>query len=235
MFTNRNLNNLTLIGGIAALINGFAYIVGIGLVFSYLSPIMDAETEEYVKFMVDHQTLMFVWHLLIYLVAGVSMVPLTLALHERLKHGSPSLMLITTAFGLIWVATVISSGMIIVNDLGIIADLYGKDPEQAVTVWLSLSAVEKGLGGVIELPGGLWILLVSWAALQSGRLPKVLNVTGLVIGAAGVLTVVPALYNGGYVFGIGAIAWFIGVGIVLLHSHYSAASSKPSGIASGID
>jgi len=216
MIMNRNLSNLTLMGGIAALVNGFAYIVGIGLVFSYLSPIMDAETEEYVKFIADHQTLMWIWHLLIYLIAGVTMVPLALALHERLKHGSPALMLIATAFGLIWVVTIISSGMIIINDLGIIADLHGKDPERAVTVWLSLSAVEEGLGGAIELPGGLWILLASWAALRSGSLPKALNVTGLVIGTAGVLTVVPQLYSGGYVFGIGAIAWFIGVGIVLL-------------------
>ncbi|WP_127529883.1 DUF4386 family protein [Paenibacillus kobensis] len=218
MLTTRSLNSLTLIGGIAALINAFAYIVGIGLVFTYLSPVMNAETEEYVKFIADHQTLMFVWHLLIYLIAGVTMVPLALALHERLKHGSPAGMMIATSFGLIWVVTVISSGMIIVNDLGVIADLYSEDPTRASTVWLSLSAVEEGLGGAIELPGGLWILLVSGAALRSDALPKTLNIIGIIIGTAGILTVVPALYSAGYVFGLGAIAWFIGAGIALLRS-----------------
>ncbi len=78
MLTNRSLKNLALSGGISALVNAFAYIVGIGLVFTYLSPIMEAEAEEYVKFIVEHQTLMLVWHLLIYLVAGVTMVPLAL-------------------------------------------------------------------------------------------------------------------------------------------------------------
>lgn len=226
MLTNRSLKNLALSGGMSALVNAFAYIVGIGLVFTYLSPIMEAEAEEYVKFIVEHQALMHVWHLLIYLVAGVAMVPLALALHERLKDGAPVLMRIATAFGLIWVVTVISSGMIIVNDLGIIAELYDKNPEQAHTVWLSLSAVEEGLGGALELPGGLWILLVSWAALLSGNLPKTLNVGGAVIGAAGIVTVVPALYSAGYVFGIGAILWFIGVGVVLLRSTALYSSSR---------
>ncbi|MFD0670099.1 DUF4386 family protein [Cohnella sp. GCM10027633] len=216
MLTNRSMNRLSQLGGIAALVNAFAYLVGIGLVVSYLSPIMDADPQEYVAFIADNEALMTVWHVLIYLVAGVAMVPMALALHERLKAESPVTMLIATAFGLVWVATVISSGMIIVNDVGVIAELHADNPEQASAVWLSLSAVEEGLGGAIELPGGLWILLVSWAARRSGRLPKTLNGLGIAIGASGILTVIPSLYGAGYVFGIGAIAWFIGVGIALL-------------------
>jgi hypothetical protein len=213
-----SMNNLQKMGGVAALINALAYIVGFGLVMAFLAPVMDAAPEQYVAFIANNQTLMFIWHIIIYLVAGVFMVPLTLALHERLKDGSPAWMQTATAFGLIWVATVIASGMIIINDLGIIADLYGKDPAQATTVWLTLSAVEEGLGGAIELPGGLWIFLVSWSALQSSRLPKALNYLGIVVGVAGIVTVVPTLNELGYVFGIGAIVWFIWVGIVLLFS-----------------
>jgi hypothetical protein len=80
------------------------------------------------------------------------------------------------------------------------------------------------LGGAIELPGGLWVLLASWVALRAGGLPKALNYLGLVIGVAGIITVVPALYEAGTVFGLGFIIWFAWVGIVLVRSSSSAAA-----------
>ncbi|MCL4262029.1 MAG: DUF4386 family protein [Anaerolineae bacterium] len=218
------MNNLQKMGGVGALVNATAYIVGLSLALTLLLPILNAEPGQYVAFLVENQTFMVVWHLIIYLVAGVFMVPLMLGLHERLQAGATGLMQIATAFGLIWAGLVIASGMLLVNNAGIIADLYGKDPAQATAVWLALSAVERGLGGAIELPGGLWILLVSWVALRVGGLPKVLNYLGIVIGLAGILTVVPALYEAGTVFGLGFILWFAGVGIVMVRDQTKVAA-----------
>ncbi|CAA9553455.1 MAG: hypothetical protein AVDCRST_MAG86-17 [uncultured Truepera sp.] len=216
------MSHLQRLGGVAALINAAAYIVGIGLALTLLAPVLDSSPEQYLTFLADNQTLLYLWHLIIYLVAGVFMVPLVLAVHERLKASSPALMQIATAFGLIWAVTIIGSGMIIVNNVGVVADLYGQDPAQAATVLAALSAVEEGLGGAVELPGGLWILLISWAALRTGGFPKLLSTLGLAIGAAGLLTVIPALYEAGTVFGLGFIAWFIWVGVVLLRGGSSA-------------
>lgn len=216
------MSHLQRLGGVAALINAAAYIVGIGLALTLLAPVLDSSPEQYLTFLADNQTLLYLWHLIIYLVAGIFMVPLVLAVHERLKASSPALMQIATAFGLIWAVTIIGSGMIIVNNVGVVADLYGQDPAQAATVLAALSAVEEGLGGAVELPGGLWILLISWAALRTGGFPKLLNTLGLAIGAAGLLTVIPALYEAGTVFGLGFIAWFIWVGVVLLRGGSSA-------------
>lgn len=215
------MNNLQKMGGVAALINAVAYMVGIGLAFTYLLPLINDNPEGYIGVIANNKTFLIIWHIMIYLVAGVFMVPLVLALHERLKHKLLAMMQITTTFGLIWVTTIISSGMIIINNLGIVKDLYVKDPDQAMTVWLALSAVEGGLGGSIELPGGLWILLVSLVALQSSGFPKLLNYLGVLIGLSGLLTVVPSFYEVGNVFGIGAIVWFIWVGIVLLRGDRS--------------
>jgi hypothetical protein len=79
--------------------------------------------------------------------------------------------------------------------------------------------VENGLGGGETIAGSLWILLVSWAALQAGGLPRALNYFGVVIGVAGMLsTVVPALEVVGIVFGLGFIVWFAWLGIVMLSS-----------------
>jgi Domain of unknown function (DUF4386) len=210
------VSNLHKMGGIAALVNAVAYLVGIGLVTTFLAPIMDAEPEQYVAFMANNQTLMFVWHLLIYVVAGVFMVPLALALHARLNDKAPALMQITTAFGLIWATTVICGGMVIINDLKVVTNLYNQDPTRATSVYLALSAVEEGLGGAIELPGGLWIILVSCIALASNRLPRFLNYLGILVGMAGIATLIPNLDNATYIFGLGAILWFVGLGIALM-------------------
>ncbi len=225
------MSYLQRLGGVAALVNAAAYTVGIGLALTLLAPVLDSSPEQYLTFLADNQTLLYLWHLIIYLVAGVSMVPLVLAVHERLQADSPALMQIATAFGLIWAVTVIGSGMIIVNNVGVVADLYGQNPAQAATVLAALSAVEDGLGGAVELPGGLWILLVSWAALRTGGFPKPLNALGLVIGVAGLLTVVPALYEAGTVFGLGFTAWFIGAGALLLRGGSGVPKPAPKPVA----
>lgn len=213
------MNNLQKMGGVAALINGIAYIVGFGMVFTLLAPILDAEPEQYLAFLVENQTLLYLWHLIIYIVAGVFMVPLVLAVHERLKDGEPVLSQMAAAIGLIWTGLVIASGMLFLKDIVVIAELYSKDSTQAVTIWPALTAVESALGGGIELPGGLWALLISWAALRTGSLPKALNYLGLVIGMAGILMLVPAFAEpGSAIFGLGFIAWFLWAGIVMVRN-----------------
>ena len=223
------MNDLQKMGGVTALIEAATYGAGLGLALTLLAPVLDADPDRYVAFLADNLTLMYIWHLFIYVVNGVFLVVLALALYERLKAGSPAVVQTATAFGLIWAALVIASGMLIINDAGVVADLYDKDPAQAATVWLALSAVEEGLGGAIELPGGIWILLVSWAALRAGGLTRALNYLGVVIGVAGILTVVPALDVLGAVFGLGFIVWFVWVGIVMLRSRPGAAYVKRPG------
>lgn len=223
------MNDLQKMGGVAALIDAVTYVVGFALAFTLLAPAWELDPNQYVAFLVDNQALLHIWHLIIYVINGVFLVVLVLALYERLKAGSPAMTQTATAFGLIWTATIIISGMLIINDLSVITDLYGKDPAQAVSVWLALDAVESGLGGAVELPGGLWVLLISWAALRTGGLPKALNYLGVVIGVSGIVTVIPALYEAGTIFGLGFIVWFMWVGIVMLRSSPSAAAYNRKG------
>ena len=212
-------------GGVAALIEAAAFVVGFALAATVLSAYTmgNPDPGESVAFLADNQTIVYVWTLIIYVVFGVFLVVLSLALHERLKAGSPATVRTATAFGLIWAGLVIASGMLIINDLGVVADLYSSDPAQAESVWLALNSVEEALGGAIELPGGLWVLLLSWAALRAGGLPRALSYLGVVIGVAGILTVVPALEALTAVFGLGFIVWFAWLGIVMLHG-----SAQPS-------
>ncbi len=90
--------------------------------------------------------------------------------------------------------------------------------------------MSEGLGGSGgELLGGLWVLLVSVAALRTRGLPRVLNWLGVAIGAAGVLSVVPALKDLAYGFGVLQIAWFVWLGIVMLRTASRPVASTTAG------
>jgi hypothetical protein len=126
---------------------------------------------------------------------------------------------------MIWATVIIASGMIFNSGMENVVDLYGKDPAQATTVWLAIDSVFDGLGGSNEVIGGIWILLVSWAALRAGQLPRVLNYLGVAIGVAGIISAVPALAELFiFIFALGQIVWFVWLGIVMLRGSQSAAA-----------
>ena len=218
------MKNLQKMGGIAALYEAAVYVLGMVfflLVVDYPSVI---DPVQKVALLVDNQAIMYIMYLLLYVVWAIFLVVLALALYERLKTGSPAIMQIATAIGLIWACVVIASGYVFNMGMDTVVDLYGKDPAQAATVWLAIESASEGLGGAKgEILGGLWMLLVSWAALRGGGLPRVLNYLGVVIGVAGLFSAVPALEMLALVFGLGQIVWFVWMGIVLLRSSPSAA------------
>jgi len=221
----KKMKNFKKMGGIAALYAGVAYIVG----FVFYLFVVDyngvVDPVQKVALLVDNQASMYTYMTLFVVVWGAFMVVLALSLYERLKAGSPAIMQTATALGLIWAGLVIASGMIFNIGMGNVVDLFGKDPAQAATVWVAIDSVFDGVGGGTEIVGGLWILLVSWAALRGGDLPKALNYLGVVISVAGILSLVPALGElGGMIFGLGQIVWFIWLGIVMLRSNSSTAA-----------
>ena len=117
----------------------------------------------------------------------------------------------------IWAALIIGSGNLMIHGFEEIADLYVKNPAQAETVYVTLKIVENGIVSANELTGGLWILLLSWAALQVGELSKALNYLGVAIGIAGLLTLIPPITETAQLFfGMSMIVWFAWAGIILL-------------------
>jgi len=92
--------------------------------------------------------------------------------------------------------------------------------------WQGIESVANGLGNQNgEILGGLWALLVSMAALRAGGLPKGLNILGLLVGAVGIISILPGLtelMTG--VFGLSQIIWFVWLGIVLLRGNPSRAA-----------
>jgi len=233
------MNERQKFGGIAALILAVTLVIGLGMFATLLSDYAtgDQEPGESVAFIADHYATMYVWNLIVMVAFGVLLVPVGLALHDRLKEGSGALSQVATALALIWAGLLIGAGMVTLVDLGTVADLADTDPGRAESVWISLDSVERGMGGTIEIVGGLWVLLISWAALRTGVFPKALNYIGIVISVSAFATIVPAFELVGAVFGLGLIVWLVWLGVIMYRSGPSAptetnvqsAVSSPSG------
>ncbi len=210
---------LTRTGGAAALLAAGTFFYGIVMFATtfadYAGP--DATPTASVDFLVGHQGALLAWYLGIFIVFGAALVPLGLALRTRLAQ-APILANSSMVFAGIWAALMFATGMI--SNIGIeaVADLAASEPDRAITVWSTLDTITNGLGGGNELVGGIWILLVSIAGLITAKLPRWLNVVGIITAVAGLVTVVPNFEAVEMVFGLGSIIWFVGVGITLLRN-----------------
>jgi hypothetical protein len=213
------MKTLQKMGGIAALYEAAAYIVGMIGFLTVVNVSGVADPVQKVALIAENLAFLYILHLIVYVLWGIFMVVLALALYERLKAGSPAIVQVATIFGIFWACVIIISGMIHNVGMQNVVDLYGIDPTQAGTVWLTIESVLGGLAGSNEALGGIWILLLSWAALRTGEFSRVLNYLGVVIGIAGVLSIIPALAEIFiYIFALGQIVWFIWLGISMLRS-----------------
>lgn len=205
------------LGGVAALAEAIVYVASFVFFGAFWHFPNDAAVIQKLAFLADNQILYSMVNLVMYIVFGMLLAVLVTALHQRMKDQAPVLSQIASIFGLIWVGLVIASGMIANIGLASVIKLSSNAPEQAWTVWLAINAIVEGLGGGNEVVGGLWVLLLSVAALKCKVLPNALNYCGLLIGFAGIATVYPVdvLTE---LFGLGQVLWFLGLGSVLLRN-----------------
>jgi len=209
------MNNLQKVGGFAALAQAIIY----EMAFVYFGAFFDfpraGNIAQKLSFLADNQLMLSVVNLVMYVAFGVMLAVLVLALHHRFKKRAMVLSQLAVVFGVIWVGLVIASGMIANIGLAAVIKLSVNEPDQAMTLWLTVNIIVEGLGGGNEVVGGLWLLLLSCAALKSNQFSKTLSYLGLFIGLAGIMTIHPAdvLTE---IFGIGQIVWFIWLGTNML-------------------
>lgn len=209
------MKNLQKMGGVAALLQATLYVsafIYFGAFWRYPSEGNDLQK---LAFLIENQSTIAIVNLFLYVVFGILLAVLVLALHERLNTLTNALSQTAAVFGVIWVGLVIASGMIANVGLSTVAALSAQSPEQAWLVWLAVDTVAEGIGGGNEIVGGLWVLLVSIAALKSHTLSKNLNYLGVFVGLSGILTVYPAEILTA-IFGLSQIFWFIWLGLKLL-------------------
>jgi len=227
------MNGLQKMGAVAALAMAATWVVAFAVLLGVLTPAgffdEGVTALERARIITDNQALASIAYLIPYVAFGILLVVLALALHDLLKAGAPAVAQIATAIGLIWAGLVIASGMVAILGIRVVGELYGTDAAQAGAVWAPVETVVGGLGGAAgEILGGVWLVLIGWAALRARELPSALSFLGIVLGVAGILTVVPTLEPASYLYGLGLIVWFVWLGIVMLRTSRRRASRTPA-------
>lgn len=208
-------------GGVAALGAAATYIYGFTMLMTDMAGtgygMSDGDPAKMVEYIVSETALMTWWNMVIYVANGFLVALLAIVLAELFKPHTPALASCVKTFGALWATLVVGAGMVANVGNEIVVAQFASDPESAILMWQVFSGVENGLGGGNEIAGSIWALVIAFAIFQSSQLPRALGVFSLVIGVAGLLTVVPMLNDiAGSIFGLGYIAWFIWVGIVMV-------------------
>jgi hypothetical protein len=206
-------------GGLSALYLALAYLVAMPYFLIAVDYPGVTNPAEKVALLADHQGSMSAIYLITYVIFGIVLAVLSLALYRRMKDGAPAMMQAATAVGLIWAFVLVASGLVFNYGMETVAALYDTNPLQAIAAWQAIEPVTEGLGGAGgEILGGLWVLLVSWTALRTGGLPRTLGWLGVAIGLVGIVSLIPALRDAGMVFGMLQIVWLAWTGIVMLRT-----------------
>ena len=221
------------IGGSAALLCAATYIFGFVLLVTVFAEsgygTSAIKAVDVVRFTADNQGLLILWSTVIYVINAIALAVLVVALSHRIKTTSPSWSTLTLAFGLVWTTLVLGAGMIANVTTERVAILAQTDFDLAVQAWEVLHIVELGLGGGNEIAGGGWIFCVSLAGLLHRAFGRIVIGLGLLTGLGGILTILPPLGDvAGAVFGLGAIAWFIAIGLAMVFKPVAASATAPA-------
>lgn len=209
------MSYLQKIGGIAALSEAVIYVSAFVFFGVYWDFPVDADSMKKLAFLSENQTIFSIVNLVMYVLFGILLAVLVLAVHERLKINAPNLSKVASIYGVIWVGLVIASGMISNIGLAAALELSTTNSEQAILVWSIISTIVEGIGGGNEVVGGLWVLLLSIAAYRCNEFSKAFNFLGFFVGIVGILTIYPAEVLTA-IFGITQIVWFSWLGVVML-------------------
>jgi hypothetical protein len=212
------------VGGVAALYIALALFAAMPYFLLVVNYQGARSVAEQVALLVANYASMYAMYLVGYVFYGIALGVLAFALYDRLQVHAPATMRFATAVGLLWSVALVTSGMVWNYGMTTIVALAKTDPTRAGVVWQSVEPVSSALGGAGgEILGGLWILLVSVVVVRSGALPKLLGSFGVVIGVAGLSSVVPPLHDAAIVFGLMLIAWLVWLGAALVTTKATAA------------
>ncbi len=205
------------IGGLAALLEAIIYITLFIVFGAYLKlPATDAAVTEQILFLRENYLILVSTNILGYVIFGIVLSVLTLALYHRLKPHAQIMAQISAVYGFIWVAIIIASGMI--SNVGLDQTLANTDADKAWALWSFVGVIAEGLGGGNEIVGGVWVLLLSFAGIKDPNFSKPVIWLGFLVGTAGVLTIYPVEVIK-IVFGLSQIVWFVWLGVYLLRKN----------------
>lgn len=209
------MNKLQKLGGAAAITEAAIYVFAF-IIFGAVinNPAAGADPSEILVHLTNNQLLLTITNLIIYVLFGIVLSVLVLAIYERTKAQHITSRL-AAVFGFIWVTIIIATGMTANIGLSAVIKTGIANPDQAMTLWKMVNVMVEALGGGNEIVGALWVILLSIAGLKSSTLPKTLVYFGILVGSFGILTIFPTdIFEA--LFGIAQIIWFAWIGIIMV-------------------
>ncbi|OED44430.1 hypothetical protein AB833_01635 [Chromatiales bacterium (ex Bugula neritina AB1)] len=200
--------------GIASIALALIYLVGFVYFGGFWTYPATGSIDEKISYLNNNQLSYTLVYLTIYVVFGVVLAVLVAGVHDVLDAAKNKVMLVSSMFGVIWVGMVIAAGMIGTMGLDIVLNVALNDPVNAINIWQVVALITQSIGGGNELVGGLWVLLLSIAALRNHSFTKPLNYLGCLVGLTGISTVYPADVLT-MVFGLSQIVWFVWLGVAM--------------------
>lgn len=211
------MKNLQKMGGVAAIALTLIYLIGMVVNFTFLDTSSLRDPVELVSFLAGWEGVLYASTTLLYVVFAVVLAVLTLALYNKFTGKEKIGAQLIGIFGVIWSCLLFGSGMVYNVGVGMAIDLLQTEPESAAHLYRAVNAMHIGLGGGNEIPGALWTLAISVTAMRLGYFGKVANIMGIVIGVAGLLTIVPDIFMiAVMIFALGQMVWWIIIGIHMI-------------------
>jgi len=209
------MNNLQKVAGVSAIFEALIYIVAFVYFGAFWAYPSEGTASEKMAYLAENQFVFSMIYFLMYAVFGIFLAVLVVGLYEKLKLTNDPIVKVGSIFGVVWVVLVIASGMLANIGLSHAINLMDLSAEKAFDMWRIISVLIESLGGGNELVGGLWVLLISLAALKANEFPRGLNYLGLIVGVSGIATIYPDIVFT-EIFGITQIIWFFWLGISML-------------------
>lgn len=213
------MNNLQKAAGVSAILEALIYVTAFVYFGAFWTYPFDGTASEKMAYLAENQFVFSAIYFLMYVLFGVLLAVLVVGLYEKLKLTNEPLVKMGSVFGVVWVVLVIASGMLANIGLSSAINLMASSPEKAFDMWHTISVLIESLGGGNELVGGLWVLLISIAALNAGEFSRGMNSVGIIVGISGIATIYPdEIFT--EIFGLTQIVWFIWLGIAMLRQNY---------------
>lgn len=159
----------------------------------------------------ENYTGLYAVYFVVYAAFGFALVPMTVGFYEQQKIQQPNLAKATAIFGILWVALVVATSFVYTVGMTHSIKLAEENINKAADLWLTCRVIVDSLGGGNEIVGGIWIGLFSLTANRFALVSKSLAVLGIIVGIAGLFTVLPQ-EEPKMVFGLCLLIWFIWLG-----------------------
>lgn len=200
----------SIIGIATSLYMALAYLAGIIIFIVVLRYPEITEAIDKVKIIIEMKSMMFLTNLIMYVLFGPVLILFILFLKSMLDNNGTVLVRFAAITGYIWAGSLTASGMIANGAIEPITRLFSDNPVQAIYLWQILDTVSMSIGnGNGEILGGLMTLGFGIAMLKDLHFSRGLGVFGIIVGAIGIISLIPALVGLAVVFGILQLVWYV--------------------------